>query len=122
MMPVIAQVVATWMRSVTSGPYHPQELANGMPSFDRVAQGLALVYFVVGSAPLAGAHNHTRRLQFAQDSLDSTFGDADSLGDFAHPNVRVPNDADQYMPVITKESPCGGGFWGPVGIHLTSIT
>lgn len=110
------------MTRVTSGPYHPHELANGMTSFDRVAQGLALVHFVVGPAPLAGAHDYTGLFQFAQDSLDSTFGDAYSLGNFAHPNVWVPNDADQYMPVITQESPCGGGFWGPVGIHLTSIT
>ena len=77
-----------------------------MLGLERVAQGQALVDFVVGSAPLAGSHDDAGLLQLAQDSLDGTLGDADCLRDLTDPNVRVAHDANQHMPVITEESPC----------------
>jgi len=93
-----------------------------MLGLERVAQGQALVDFVVGSTPLAGSYDHAYFLQLAQYSLHRTLGDADRLSDLTDPNIRVPDDANQYMSVIAQESPCGGVFWGRLDLHRMSFT
>jgi len=93
-----------------------------MLRLDRVAQGEALVDLVVRSAALAGPLNDASFLQLAQDSLDCTLCEANGLRDLPDTNVRIARDADQYMAVITEESPCREALWSWFGIHMTSFT
>jgi hypothetical protein len=93
-----------------------------IPRFNRVAEGQALVDLVVGSASLAGSFDDPGLLELAEDALDGALRDPDGLGDVAHSNVRVPGNAEQYVPVITKESPCRPVFVGKALTHMTSFT
>ncbi len=64
-----------------------------------------MVDLVAGSASLSNSGNHASLLELAQNTLDRPLGDADRLGDLAHPNVRIAGNPYQYVPVITQETP-----------------
>ena len=57
------------------------------------------------SATLSGAIDHPGVLELTEDSMHRTLGNPYRLGDLAHSDVGVPSDADEYMTVITKETP-----------------
>jgi len=92
-----------------------------MLGLDRVAQRQALVDFIVRSAPSAGSHDDARLLQLAQDALNRTLGDPHCLRDLTDPNVGIPHDADQDMPVIAEKSPWGRGLEGQGDVHKISF-
>jgi len=78
--------------------------------FDRVAKRQLAVDLVVRSAPVSTPRDHARFLELAENPLHRAFGNPNGLGDLAHANVRITGDTDQYVTVITEETP-GWGAW-----------
>lgn len=71
-----------------------------------MAERKALVDMVVRATALASPRDGPCLFELAQDPLHGSLRDANRLCDLADSNVRVACDAQQYMPVITQESPC----------------
>ena len=76
-----------------------------MVGFHRVAQGQIPVDLVVCSPALAPTRNDAGLFELAQDPLNRSLGNTDGLGNLADADVRVASDTEQYVAVITQESP-----------------
>jgi len=65
-------------------------------------------------AALADPHQVARLLQIGDDALDGSLGDADPLGDLAHPDLGLARQAQEDVGVVGEEGPgrARGGGWG----------
>ena len=80
--------------------------------FDRVPQWLLGQHLIVILATDFLTLNEARCLQIVDDSLDSSFGDANPVGDFAQNQFGLGLEQDQHMRVIGQESPAVRGARG----------
>jgi hypothetical protein len=84
-----------------------KDLADTVRLLHRVTQGPVRTDRVVVTPTVALTFQVPGSDKLAHDPLGGPLGDPDLIGQVADPNLWVPSDADQGMPVIGEERPLG---------------
>jgi hypothetical protein len=75
-----------------------------------MTEGQVVADFVAVTATLANPGEVTGLFQVRDNALHGPFGDADQVGDVAHPNLGLSRQTEKDMGVIGQKSPRGQGF------------
>ncbi len=84
-----------------------QDLADRVTSIEGMAKLRCSVHFVMIAAADPFDAEVATRLEFVQDPLHGTFGDADERSDVTLAQIRVPEQGQEYMCVVREEGPRG---------------
>jgi hypothetical protein len=82
-----------------------EELTDLVMYLCRVPQRLRRIDPVVVAPALADDLEVAGRLEFGDDALDRSFGDADALGNVPYAEVWLGGDREQDMSVVGEEGP-----------------